>query len=150
MFSYDGIKNENVKKTVRFTENVKRMMCTIDEDKFFCSHGSKIPVQFITSWMMITVYLMLLTSTSQFKGYRNMPATRKDKLCLNVWQVDGTEQVHILWPMKFCPKAGVNLFSLTCELLQGTKISSDQWNNIMVKFTDGNIILDCWIKTHVG
>ena len=52
--------------------------------------------------------------------------------------------------MKFCLKAGANLFSLTCKHLQGKKISSDHQNNIMVKSTDANIILDCQIKTHAG
>ena len=39
---------------------------------------------------------------------------------------------------------------LTCNLLQGNKISSEQWNNIMVNSSYGNIILDCWIKTCDG
>ena len=76
-----------------------------------------------------------------------MSATKKGKLCINVWQVDRTEWVHILWTMKFCPKAGANLFSLTCELLQRKTILSDHQNNIVVKFTD---VLDCQIKTHNG
>ena len=59
-----------------------------------------------------------------------------------------TEWVHTLWPMKFCPKAGAGLFSLTCKFLQGKKISSDHQNNIMVKSTDSNIILNCQIKTY--
>ena len=54
-----------------------------------------------------------------------MPATMNGKLCTNVWQVDRTEWVHILWPLTFFPKAGANLFSLTCKLLKGNKISSD-------------------------
>ena len=50
--------------------------------------------------------------------------------------------------MKFCPKAGANLFSLTCKLSQGNTILSDDQNNIMVKSMDGNIIFDSQIKTH--
>ena len=42
----------------------------------------------------------------------------------------------------------MNLFSLTFKLSQGNKISSDHWNNIVVKSSDGNIALDCQIKTH--
>ena len=41
-----------------------------------------------------------------------MLTMKKDKLCVNVHQVDGTKGVHTLWPMKFCPKVGVNLLSL--------------------------------------
>ena len=76
--------------------------------------------------------------------------TRKGKLCINVQQVDGTKWVHTLWSMKFSPKAGVNLFSLMCKLLQGKAISIDHQNNIVVKSMDGDIILDCQIMTHDG
>ena len=53
-------------------------------------------------------------------------------------------------------------YSMACEVLpqgrckhvfphmqtQGKKISSDHQNNIIVKYTDSDIILDCQIKTH--
>ena len=79
-----------------------------------------------------------------------MPATKKGKLHVNVCQVNGTEQVHTLWPMKFCPKAGANLFSVMCKRSKGNMISIDHQNNIMVSTTCGNIILDCRIKTCKG
>ena len=60
--------------------------------------------------------------------------------------VNGTEWVHILWPIKFCPKAGANLFPLTCKRSQGSRISSTHPNNIVVKTLNGGIILDCQIK----
>jgi len=69
-----------------------------------------------------------------------MLATKKGKLRVTVRQVNGLEQVHTLWPVKFCPSAGANLFSLTCKLLQGNKISSDEVNNIVVTTPNGNII----------
>ena len=47
-------------------------------------------------------------------------------------------------------RASVNLFSLTSELLQGHRISSDHCNNIVVNTTCGNTILDHHIKTHDG
>ena len=78
----------------------------------------------------------------------SMPAIKKGKLFINVQQVDDTEWVHTLWPVKFFHKVGVNLFSLTCKHLQVNKISTDHWNNIMIKFFKGNIILDCQIKTN--
>ena len=62
--------------------------------------------------------------------------------------MNGGEQVHTLWPVKFCPSAGANLFSLTCKLSQGNKISSDKTN--VVSTPNGNIVLDCRIKTHDG
>ena len=80
----------------------------------------------------------------------NMPVSKKGKLCINVWQVDSTELVHTLWPVKFCLKAVVYLHSLTCELLQGNKNSSNHQNNIMVKSSKDNVILDHQIKTNDG
>ena len=79
-----------------------------------------------------------------------MPAMKKDKLLVIVLQVNGAEQIYTLWPVKFCPTAGANLFSLTCKLSQGNKISSDQLNNIVINTPSGNIILDHRIKTHDG
>ena len=79
-----------------------------------------------------------------------MPAMKKGKLWVKVYQVNGIVWVHILWLMKFCPKVGANLFSLTCELLQGNRIASDHHNNIVVNTLNGDIILDCQIKSHDG
>ena len=44
---------------------------------------------------------------------------------MKVKQVDGSERMLVLWPVKYCTKASANLLSLTCKLLQGRKISSD-------------------------
>ena len=44
----------------------------------------------------------------------------KGKLCINVGQVGGTEWDYSLLPVKCCPKAGANLFSLMCKCLQGS------------------------------
>ena len=52
--------------------------------------------------------------------------------------------------MKYCTKTGVNLFSLTCKLLQGSKILSDCKNNIVVQSTSGDIVLHYYIKTCDG
>ena len=58
------------------------------------------------------------------------------------------EQIHTLWPVKFCPLAGANLFLLMFELLWGNKISSDDANNIVMITPIGDIVLDCQINTH--
>ena len=79
-----------------------------------------------------------------------MPATKKGKLRVTVRQVNGLEQVHILWPVKFCLSAGANLFLLTCELFWENKIPSNEANNIVVTTPIGNIVLDCRIKIHDG
>ena len=77
-----------------------------------------------------------------------MSAMKKGKLHVKVHQVDGTEWMHTLWPVKFCPKTGMVQFSLTYKLSQGNRISNDHCINIMVNTTCGNIILDCQTKTH--
>ena len=69
---------------------------------------------------------------------------------INVQQVDDTKWAHALWPVKFCPKADANLVFLTCKLLQGNKISGVNQNNIVVKSSKGDIILDQQIKTCDG
>ena len=79
-----------------------------------------------------------------------MPATKKDKLWVIVWQINGIEQVQTLWHVKFYPLAGANLCSLTCKLSWGNKISSDQLNNIVIDTLSGDIVLDHLIKTHDG
>ena len=79
-----------------------------------------------------------------------MPTTKRGKLQVIVCQVDWTGYVDTLWPVNFSSKAGVNLFSLTCNFLQGNKSASDHGNNIMVNTLTGNIILDCQIKTCDG
>ena len=57
-------------------------------------------------------------------------------------------QVNGLWPMKYCAKDGANLYSLTCNLLQGDKTKIDHKNNIVIQSFNCNIILGCQIKTH--
>ena len=73
---------------------------------------------------------------------------KKRKLQVKVHQVNGTKGVHTLWSVKFFPKAGVNLFSLSCKLLQEDKIASDQQNIIVVNTPISDIILDHQIKTN--
>ena len=61
---------------------------------------------------------------------------------MNDHQDYGTEWVHTLWPMIFCPEEGANLFSLMCKLLQENNVSSGHWNNIVVESSEGNFVLD--------
>ena len=60
-----------------------------------------------------------------------MPAMKKGKLWVLVQWVDGTEWAHTLWSMKFCLKAGANLFFLMCKLLQGN-LHKKNVNNLHV------------------
>ena len=75
---------------------------------------------------------------------------KKGELHVIVRQVNGQEQVHTLWPVKFCALASANLFSFTCELSWVNKISSNDANNIVVITPIGNVVLDRQIKTGDG
>ena len=149
LFMMSESKKEIKKKTVRFVEDVKQpleagMMCTIDGDTFFSFTKNTWIGDSGASCHITNNNTGLYDITDIDKSIQGssslIHATKKGKLRVKVWQVDGTEQVHILWPVKCCPKV--------CELLQGNKISSDHQNNIVVKTPTGNIILDHQIKTH--
>ena len=133
-------------KKVQFTDDVKQpseasMMCTINGDTFFSFTKNTWIGDFSASSHITnddTNIKKLIQGSSS-----TMPATKKGKLLVNVQQVDGTERVKILSPMKIFPKVGTNLFSLTWKLWQGNKIPSDHQKLIVVCSTNGNIILDC-------
>ena len=55
---------------------------------------------------------------------------------------------HIVWPVKYCIKAGTNLLSLTFKLLLGIKYLSDCKNNIAVQSKSGDIVLHCCIMIY--
>ena len=75
---------------------------------------------------------------------------KKGKLCVKVRQVDGSKRLHNLWLVWYCARFGANHFSLTCEPLQGSKISSNTKNNIVLNTAKGNAVLDCQIKNGDG
>ena len=130
------------------------MMCTISGDTFF-SFTKSMWIGDSSSLCHImnndTSLFNVININKLIQGSSSiMPVTKEGKLHVNIWQVNRTEWVHTIWPIKFCPKGGANLFLLTCELLQEKTLSIDHGSNIMVKYTDGNIILDCQIKNHDG
>ena len=49
---------------------------------------------------------------------------------------------NTLWPVEYCARVGVNLFSMTCELVQGSKLSSDNKNNFVLETACNEILLD--------
>ena len=97
------------------------MLFTINDDTFFLFMKN--------IWIEDSGALCLITnnSTSVFYiinidkliqgGFVNMLAMKKGMLYIKPQQVDGIEWVHPLWPVNFCPKAGANMFSLTCKIL---------------------------------
>ena len=135
-------KKECKNKKVWFTEDVKQpfeagMMCTIDGDTFFYSQripGSDTQVHYAISPTIILAYMTSLTSMSQSKVALILSLlwrrTSYKSRYIKSWGLNG---YTLLWPMKFCPKAGANLFF---------------WNNIVVNTQMGDIVLDHWIKTH--
>ena len=76
-----------------------------------------------------------------------MTTAKKGKLPVNVRQ--GSKKLNTLWPVKYCVKAGSNLFSLTCKSRKGNNISVEK-NSIVLETVKGNTVMDCQIKTHDG
>ena len=69
---------------------------------------------------------------------------------MRVKQIDGHEIEQMLWPADYCEKARANLFSLTCKLSQGAKMSSNKTKNIELDISDGWMVLNGRIKTRDG
>ena len=121
-------------------ENVKMpmvagMLCTIDGKTFHMSTNKTWIGDSCTSCHITKneTSLLEITNTNKFvqRSSGSMSATKKGQLHVNVHKVNGIEEVHILWPIKWCPKTGTNLFFLTCKLLQGNTIICDHKNNIL-------------------
>ena len=130
------------------------MMYTIDSETFYSftknmwigDSGASCHIMNNNTGMFVAINIDKLIQG----GSSIMSTTKKGKLQVHVWQVDKTEWVHTLWPMKFCPNIGANLFPLMCKLSQENTISIDHQINIMVSSTNGDIIFDCHIKTCKG
>lgn len=64
------------------------------------------------------------------------------KIGIKVRHIDGSEKIHTIEPMRYFKSAGANLFCLTCKLLQGSKLSSNNKEYIVLDTSNGNIMLD--------
>ena len=111
------------------------MMCMIDEETFFTFMKNMWIAHLCTSCHVtyddsglyhITNILKLVQVNSG-----SILVTKKGGICMKLKQVHGSTMMHVLWPVKYCIKAYVNLFFLICKFLQGSKISSDNKNNII-------------------
>ena len=67
----------------------------------------------------------------------NVTATKMGKILGHVKQVDGTESIVEMYPVKYCPRATKKLFSITAFLSTGSKLQSDDANNIEMTSKDG-------------
>ena len=82
-------------------------MCSISDksfDKFTKIPGLEMKKHHVT--------LPLMTEECMMQGSSGNMKTKKGKLCLKVRQVDKSNNMHTLWPVKHCKKAGVNMLSL--------------------------------------
>ena len=107
------------------------MMCAINGDMFY-SFTKNTWIGDSGTSCHITNYdtdmYDIIDIDKSIQGSSNiMPAVKRGKLHVNVHEVDRTEQVHTLWPMKFCREVVVNLFSLMCQLSQGNTQHSGQF-----------------------
>ena len=152
MYSYAWLlrnlkeKNET-KKKVRFRSNLKfekpamaGMICTIECDFFFIHKehvdwNSRISYHITNNDTGTDINKMVQGSSA------SMSAMTESKLHMKVHQVNSNERSHVLWSTKYCTKAGAKCFLLTWKLSQGSKISTDCKNNIIVHSMSGNIIM---------
>ena len=149
-----GNKKEKEKKKVLFNAyrcwNVVQYWCRL----FLLLHQNYMDGKSGASCQITNNNTSLIDVTKIYKSIQgssgSMLITKKGKLHVNVHQVDSTEWIHTLWLIKFCPEAVANLFSLMHKLSQGNNILNDQQNNIGIKCANGDIVLDCWIKTCDG
>ena len=111
---------ENEKKKVWFAEDVKQlseagMICTINGNTFFSFTKNTQNRDSGTSCHITnnnTGLYDIINIDKSIQGSSGiMPATKKAKQWVTVWKLKGAEQVHTLWPVKFSPTAGANLFS---------------------------------------
>ena len=77
---------------------------------------------------MTDIYDIIQINESVQGSSDNISATKKGKL----WKYVKT---MVTWTMTYCTKAGANLFSLTCKLLQECRILSD---------CENKIVIHCW------
>ena len=112
-------KEEKEIKSVQVTANVKLLMesgmlCTIDREIFHSFMKNTWIGDSSTLHHIMNDNMGSLKSPkfmSQFKeAWAVCLPSEKGKLCINVWQVYGTEWVHTQWLIKFCPKADANPF----------------------------------------
>ena len=68
----------------------------------------------------------------------------------NIKQVDGLIKEVVLFPVEYYLKSEANLFSIICELFQGTILGNDACKNITLKKGDGLVMFDCKVKKNDG
>ena len=139
------IKEKEIKKE-RLMDNVKKtmetgMLCAINSETFYlftkktwiCNSGDN------KWWHRV--------GKRKFAQYCS---NKKGKLHVKVHQVGGNKKLHILWLMKYCTKAGANLYFPTCTLLQGSKSLSNCKSNIVTQSTSDDFMVNHQIKTYDG
>ncbi len=62
------------------------------------------------------------------------------KILGQVNQVDGTETTIVMNPVKYCPQATKNLFTITSALSNGSKLQFVDTNNIQLAQANGTML----------
>ena len=77
-------------------------------------------------------------------------ATKLGKKWSQVKHVDGTIKNVVLYTVKFCTAAKVNLLPITALLLQGSIMAKDMKNNIVVSINSKKVYMDQGVNMRVG
>ena len=84
-------------------------------------------------------------------GGKSVGITKKGKRWVTVRTQDGTETNILQDPYKCGPGVDSELFSITAELSQGAKLSSDGRNDMTLTYPDGRVVtFDQRFKTKDG
>ena len=84
-------------------------------------------------------------------GTGQMLATKKGKMRCAFKRANSSTVYRTLYPVKVVQGLQDDLFSITAEMSKGGILSSDQENNIVLKYDDGqNIAFDRRCKTRDG
>ena len=118
------------KRKVRLASDIKKptnagMLFRIDDETFFSfkknmwigDSGISCHITNIDMCLYDVTNINTLVQGSSF----SMSVTKKVKLNEEVCQVNWIENLHVLWPMKYCAKAGVKLFHMYANRCIGVK-----------------------------
>ena len=96
--------------------------CTFTKNTWFGNLGASCHIANYDAGMYDVTHINKLVQGSS----GSMSATTKGKLHVKVRQINGSKRLHTLLLAKYCTVAGGYLFLLTCKILQGGKVSSDE------------------------
>ncbi len=151
--------SEQSKKKVKFKETPEVIpdvgqLCTIDGHQYHTFNKNSwigdTDASCFIAYNDTTMYDVTKINEQIVGISGKVTATKMEKILGCVKQVDGTESIIEMYPVKYCPRATEKLFSITAFLSTGSKTQSDDTNNIQMTSNGSKVTFDCHIKTCNG